>query len=561
MAAHLDRNGAALRLTAAWLWLLPIAFLTLFFVYPLVSIFAISLAPAGQLDLSGFVTIATSSYYWNTLGFTIGQAALSTLITLALALPGAYVFTRYQFPGKALLAALAGLPFVLPTVVVAAAFLALIGPRGIINTWLISVFALDAPPIQLERTVTLIIIAHIFYNYGVAFRMLQAFWASQSTRIEEASRALGVAGWRLWWRIRLAMLRPALIAAAAIVFIYNFTSFGVIVIIGGARFATLEVEIYRQIANLFDLPTAAALSLVQIVFMFVCLLVFTRLERTVRLTLRGSKANARPPRRAHEWALLLANVGFILTCLAAPLLALVLRAFTAPSGELTLAYFTGLTSNPRGSVLNAPPTVAIGNSLAIAAVAIIIALATGTLIAWLLYRQRARHWIEPLLMLPLATSAVVLGFGYNVALDTPPLDLRSSPLLVPMAHALVALPFVIRSITPVLRGIPPNLYEVARSLGTHGWGIFRRVQFPIVRRVLASSAIFAFTISMGEFGATLFVARPDAPTLPIAIFRLLGQPGEANYGRAIALSTLLLAICGLAFLMVEWVRDRGSGDW
>jgi thiamine transport system permease protein len=543
------------------LWLLPIAFLTLFFAYPLVSIFAVSLAPTGQLDLSGFVNIATSSYYWETLGFTIGQAALSTLITLALALPGAYVFTRYTFPGKALLSALAGLPFVLPTVVVAAAFLALIGPRGIVNSGLMAIFSLGTPPIQLERTLTLIIMAHIFYNYGVAFRMLLAFWASQSTRIEEASRSLGVAGWQLWWRIRLAMLRPALIAAAAIIFIYNFTSFGVIVILGGARFATLEVEIYRQIANLFDLPTAAALSLVQIIFMFVCLFVFTRLERTVRLTLRGANANARRPRRKREWTLVLANIGFIGTFLVWPLLALLVRAFTAPSGEFTLAYFASLNSNPRGSVLNAPPTLAIGNSLTIAFFAMCIALSIGTLIAWLLYRQRAQRWIEPLLMLPLATSAVVLGFGYNVALDTPPLDLRSSALLVPMAHALVALPFVIRSITPVLCGIPPSLYEVARSLGAHGWSIFRRVQFPIVRRALASSAIFAFTISMGEFGATLFVARPDAPTLPIAIFRLLGQPGEANYGRAIALSTLLLAICTLAFLIVEKIRERGSGDW
>src|SRR6185503_18213394 len=250
------------------LLLVPVVFLVIFFFYPLGSIFKVSLAPEGQLDLSGFGELITSSYYRDTLWFSLWQAALSTILTLAFALPGAYVFARFQFPGKSLLLSLATLPFVLPTVVVAAAFSALIGPRGVVNSTLMNLFTLATPPIQLDRSLTIILIAHVFYNYAVALRMISSYWANQNPRMEEAARVLGAHGWRLWRDVRLPILRPAIIASSTLVFIFTFTSFGVVLILGGPRFATIEVEIYRQAVNLFNLPVAAALSLVQIGLMF-----------------------------------------------------------------------------------------------------------------------------------------------------------------------------------------------------------------------------------------------------------------------------------------------------
>jgi thiamine transport system permease protein len=535
------------------LWLTPLTFLAVFFVYPLTTILSVSLAPEGLLDLSGFAAIATTPYYLNTLAFTAAQAALSTILVLGLAVPGAYVATRFVYPGRRLFGALAGLPFVLPTVVVAAAYLALVGPRGLLNLILMRVFDLGQPPIQIERTLTIILIAHIFYNYGVAYRMIAAFWVNRSERIEEAARALGITGWALWWRVRLPILRPVLLAAGALVFTYCFTSFGVIVILGGPRFATLEVEIYRQIANLFDLPTAAALSLVQIVFMLVTLLTYTRLERRAGIALQAGGMRAHPPKRLGDWALVALNQTLIAAFLLAPLAALVMRAFTTPDGKLTLANFAALGVNPRGSVLAVPPFEAFQNSLSIAVATTTLALILGFMAALALHaRQRPPRWIEPLLMLPLASSAVVLGFGFNLALDEPPLNLRSAWILLPIAHTLIALPFVLRSLAPALNSLPPHLEEAAKSMGLGTWGIFRRVQLPLIRPALAVGTVYAFTISLGEFGATLFVARPNSPTLPIAIYRLLGQPGEVNYGRALALSVLLLLVCGIAFWLMEW---------
>jgi thiamine transport system permease protein len=543
--------------------LLPLGFLAVFYVYPLASIFGVSLAPEGQLDLSGFARIITSNYYLETLSFTVGQALLSTGLTLVLALPSAYVFTRYQFPGKTLLMALATLPFVLPTVVVASAFLALIGPRGLLNQALMNLLALPEPPIQLERTLTLILVVHIFYNYAVALRIIVGFWANQNPRMEEAARVLGADGWRLWWRIRLPILRPALLAASLLVFIFTFTSFGVVLILGGPQFATLEVEIYRQVTAIFNLPMAAALSLVQIGFMLLLMIVYTRLQRRLASDLVSSVRVAAPIRTGWDRALVAGTLVFMVLMLFAPLLALVARSVIALDGTFSLQYFQQLNINARGSVLFVPPINAIGNSLVFALATTALSVALGLVTAYLLAGRLGRfgQWFDPVFMLPLATSAVTLGFGYLIALDEPPLNLRTSPLLIPLAHTLVALPFVVRSVLPSLRGMPPHLAEAARVLGADGWQVFRRVELPIISRGLLVGATFAFTVSMGEFGATAFLARPDTPTMPVVIFRLLGQPGALNYGQAIAMSVILMTVSAIAFISIERLRPGAAREF
>lgn len=542
------------------LLLIPLVFLALFFFYPLLAIFGISLAPEGKLDLSAFVTVVTSNYYRDTLWFTIGQAVLSTFLTLVLALPGAYVFARYEFPGKALLASLSTLAFVLPTVVVASAFSALIGPRGVVNDVLVTAFTLESPPIELERTLTIILIVHVFYNYAVALRIIGGFWATQSLRMEEAARVLGASGWRLWWHIRLPILRPAILAAAILVFIFTFTSFGVILILGGPRFASLEVEIYRQAISLFNLPVAAALSLVQIVLMFALMLIYTRLQRQPSTELQGRIA--RRPCNRREWAVVIGNVVIMAILLFAPLLALVLRSLMGQDG-LTTQFYQLLSSNPRGSVLFVPPIQAIGNSFIFALVTTLMAVFLGSTAAYLLARRESRwsRWLDPVFMLPLATSAVTLGFGYIIALDKPPLNLRTSPLLIPIAHTLVAMPFVVRSVLPALRAIAPGIQESARVLGASGWQIWRLIDLPLISRGLIVGATFAFTVSMGEFGASSFIARPDTPTMPLVIYRLLGQPGATNYGQAMAMSVLLMTVCAFSFVLIERLRSSGIGEF
>ncbi len=481
------------------------------------------------------------------------------MLTLALALPGAYVFARYRFPGKSLLLSLATLPFVLPTVVVAAAFMALIGQHGIVNTGLMSLFHLSTPPIQLERTLAIILIVHVFYNYAIALRIISSYWANQSPRLEEAARVLGANRWRVWWEVRLPMLRPAILAAAVLVFIFTFTSFGVVLILGGPRYATLEVEIYRQATALFNLKIAAALSIVQIGFMFVLMIVYTRLQRQASGDLQSAQAIAQPPRTRRERVFVIANLLLMIVLLLTPLAALVLRSFTGDSG-LTTRFYALLDTNQRNSVLFVPPIEAVGNSLRFALATTVLAVALGMIASYLLVRRGGR-WLDPVFMLPLATSAVTLGFGFIIALDEPPLNLRTSALLIPLAHTLVAMPFVVRSVLPALRAISPNVRGAAQVLGASPPQVWRFIDLPLISRGLIVGATFAFTVSMGEFGATVFVARPDTPTMPIVIYRLLGQPGAANYGQALAMSTILMAVCAVSFILIERARTLGIGEF
>jgi thiamine transport system permease protein len=563
----MDSSRPALRRQFRWrrygLMLVPLIFLALFFFYPLVSILRLSLAPEGQPDISSFIDLLTSSYYRGRLWFTTWQAAVSTLLTLGLALPGAYVFARYRFPGKSLLLSLSTLPFVLPTVVVAVAFSALIGPRGLVNTALKSAFALESPPIQLERTLAIILIVHVFYNYAIALRIISSFWANQNPHMEEAARVLGCHGWRMWRDIRLPILLPAILAAGALVFIFTFTSFGVVLILGGPRYATLEVEIYRQAVSLFDLPTAAALSLVQIAMMFVMMAVYSRLQRHLASDLKSAQQIVRRPHNRRAWAMVIGNLAVMIVLLFTPLLALVIRSFTAGDNGFTTQFYTQLGVNARGSVLFVPPVQAIGNSVLFAVQTTLLALALGLIAAYLLSGRRSRlsAWLDPLFMLPLATSAVTLGFGYIIALDKPPLNLARSWVLVPIAHTLVAMPFVVRSVLPALRGIKPSIQEAARVLGASPWQVWRRINLPLISRGIVVGATFAFTVSMGEFGASLFVTRPDTPTMPVVIFRLLGQPGAANYGQALAMSTLLMGVCAVSFVTIERFRATGIGEF
>ena len=168
--------------------LLPVIFLTLFYFYPLFAIMRLSFAPTGTLDLTALSELVSSSYYLKTLWFTLWQAVLSTILTVAVALPGAYVFATYRFRGKTLLQALTTIPFVLPTIVVANAFTALIGPRGLLNSAAMSLFDLHEPPIVIQRTTTLIILAHVFYNYTIVLRLVGGFWANLDPRLNEAAQ-------------------------------------------------------------------------------------------------------------------------------------------------------------------------------------------------------------------------------------------------------------------------------------------------------------------------------------------------------------------------------------
>jgi thiamine transport system permease protein len=557
------------------LWLLPIAFLLLFFFYPLSSILGLSFEYSQSGLGSAFAEAFGNPRILSVIAFTFWQALLSLLLTLAVGLPAAWIFARFEFPGKKYLRALSAVPFVLPTLVVAAAFSAILGPRGWINLWLMDWFALDNPPIVFMNTFGAILVAHVFYNTTIVLRMLGDFWSRIDQRIEQAAKTLGASSWQVFRQITLPLLMPAILAASLLVFLFDFTSFGVVLILGGPGFSTLEVEIYTQATAFFNLPLAAVLSIIQIGITLTLSIIYSRLSAKLSRPIRLSKSrgSSRPLRnlRSRAWIrayLLLLGLFFI-----TPLLGLSARSLTTletdrqqnnvSTTQFTLSHYQSLFER-RDDLFFAQPSRALQVSFIYGAATVLLTMLIGLPSAWGL-AKRGRSWIarivDPLLMLPIGTSAVTLGLGFIVALDQPPLDLRASPLLVPLAHSLVALPFAVRSLTPALKSIRPEIRQAATVLGANPSQILRNVDLPLVGKAVLVATSFTFSISLGEFGATALIARPEFPTIPTMIFRLLGQPGAAHYGQAMALSTILMLASAGAVLSIEGLRFAEVGEF
>ena len=562
--------------TVGLLWLAPLVFLLLFYFYPLGSILKVSLERAQQGLLSPFLEAFRSPIPARVLGFTIWQAILSTVLTLLLGLPGAYLFAHYKFRGKSLLQALTGIPFLMPTLVVAAAFNALVGPSGWLNIGLMRLFHLGSPPIQFTNTLIAILVAHVFYNTTIVLRMVGDFWSHLDPHFTQAAHMLGASRFQAIRWVVLPMLAPAIAAAALLVFIFDFTSFGVILILGGPHFSTLEVEIYYQTISLFNLPMAAVLSILQLLCTLGLTILYTRFSRrlSVPLSLKSRHVTQRQlstPRTRLTAGLL---ITVLIALLVLPLAALAIRSVSrlepalgqqaSTNSGLTLDYYRQLNINRRQSIFYAPPSTAIGISLGYAFATTVLALALGFPAALALsrdYDTSLSRGLDAILMLPLGTSAVTLGLGFIVALDHPPLYLRASWILVPLAHTLVAFPFVVRNLTPALRSIRPRLRQAAAMLGASPGKVFGYIDLPMIGRAALVAATFAFTISLGEFGATSLIARPEYPTVPVAIYRLISRPGEVNYGQALALSTILMLVAGTGMLLIDRLRFGETSEF
>ncbi|GAB3263960.1 iron ABC transporter permease [Alteromonas gracilis] len=525
---------------------LPVVVLALFFVHPVLGMVRLGFAdgPGPVLE------VLTRPRTLRVLGFTVASAGAATLVTLILGLPAAYALHRLRWPGRDLVRAAVLVPFVLPTVVVGVAFRQLLAPGG----WL--------GGLGLDGTPTAIVAALAFFNVSVVVRTVGASWESLDPRREEAAAALGAPPWRVFLTVTLPALRPALLGAASVVFLFCSTAFGLVLVLGGLRYANVETEIWLLTTQELDLAGAAALSVLQVVVITVLLLLTRRLGGDPGARARTS-APVRPVVRRD--APVLAWTGLVVLLLALPVLSLVARSLQR-EGRWTLANYVDLARG--GDLVEVPALTALSNSLQFAAVATALSLLLGVLVSWLVAQRartrlgrRATGILDGVFMLPLGVSAVTLGFGFLVTLDEPPLDLRDSVWLVPIAQAMVALPLVVRSLAPVLRSIDPRQREAAASLGAGPWRVLATVDAPMARRALLAGGGFAFAVSLGEFGATSFLARADVPTLPVVVYRLIGQPGAANTGTAMAASVVLAVACAGIMLLVERLRVSSVGGF
>jgi thiamine transport system permease protein len=550
----------ALRRHHLLLLLLVLLFLGLFFYYPLITVLHGGVRDTEQrFSLRPLIGLLADAYYRRIILFTFTQALLSTLLAVLLGLPGAYLLARFRFRGKRLVRALTTIPFVLPSILVVLGFVLFFGNNGILNRALMSWLHLQEPPLRILYSLKAILLAHAFYNFPICIRIVSGLWSRINPHLEEAARSLGARGWRLFRRVTLPQIMPGVLASAALIFIFCFMSFAVVLVLGGGpRYATLEVEVYRLAKVGLDLGEATRLAAIGSLLTLIFLYVYIKLQQRAAFAETPSAGWALKPLSAAfgkpaAFAFLLYLV-LMAAVVLAPMLSVVYFSFLRRFGwagqtHVSLHWYRVLLSGTLGGISYLR---AIRNSLVYGVLTVLCALPLGTAIAYMTGRKRffGRHGLESLAMLPMGVSTIILGLGYLKL--APVFRLVGGRAGIVAAHTVIAYPFVIRAVSAMVRKISPSLPEAARSLGADPRRLFFRVELPLLKPGILAGAAFAFAISLGEINATLMLYEPRLISIPVAIYRLISS---YNFFAACAMGSLLMLTSLLAFIVIDRIGE------
>ena len=543
------------------IFLFPLLFLSIFFFYPLISILTEGLSDKeGKFTLGHIQSILSDRYILRVIAFTVEQALLSTLASILLGLPGAYLLARYDFRGKSIVKAITTVPFVLPSIIVVLGFVIFFGNNGVLNRAFMGAFNLENPPLKILYSMKAIILAHTFYNFPICIRLVSAVWSRINPNLEKAALSLGARGGRLFTNILLPQIMPGILAASALIFIFCFTSFAVILVLGGGpKYTTIEVTIYRLAKVSLDLKAGAALAIIESVLSILFMYIYIKFQQKVsfaeKVKLQYERKKLASILRSPYGILAVLYIIITFLLIIAPMLAVIGRSFMGRSDwtgqtSITLEWYKRIFTDIQTGSIAIPYLSVIKNSLFFGFTTVLFSLPLGVVIAYITTRKnfRGRGVLETVTMLPLGISSIILGLGYIKAYQTFPLDITGKWYAIAFAHTIIAYPFVIRSVTAVFRKINPRLIQAALSLGATPMKAFWRVELPLIKSGIIAGATFAFAISIGEINATLMLYNPNLTTLPVAIYRLISS---YNYFGACALGTILMVICFLVFLLID----------
>lgn len=508
---------------------------------PALALLGLLLAPLIRLLLEAFgsgsdVTGAPASIWlpwqddylrWRVL-WSLAQAGATCGLALLLGVPLAWVLARLEFGGRVWVLRALMLPFVVPTLVAALGVLALWGPQGLFSGWL---------SIDLQGTPWLLLYGNLFFNLCLVVRAgVEALQRVSATQLA-AARSLGATPWRAFWRVEWPAMAPWLAASLCLVFLYCFAGFGLALLLGGPRYATVEVEIYSLVAHELQLGQASVLALWMLLLNGTVALAYAWLERRL-----GTPQSCQPvprvrPQGSAGWlALALAMAVLALLCLA-PVLAIVWRG-------LSLGWLAWQ------QLFDDEVVAALANTLRFSGLALLMSAVLGVLHA--LTAQTAVLW-RAAAMLPFVISPVTAALGLLLLYP----QATASLWLLLGAYAVLAYPFVAQSMAAALDAMPVHLLQAARTLGASPWRCFWRVTLPVLAPALRRGLAFAGATAVGEFAVTLFLSRPEWATLTTLIYQRLGRPGQDNLDAAMALACVLML---LALLLFAAIDGLGSAD-
>jgi thiamine transport system permease protein len=529
---------------------LPLAFLLLVLVAPALRL----LQEAGLGSTEGLAALWApwqDAYLRWRMAWSFLQASITCVAALLLGVPIAWVLARYEFAGRSMVLRALMLPFVVPTLVAAMGVLALLGPQGLLAR-------LGGP--DLQGTPWLLLYGNLFFNLCVVVRAGTDALAQVSASRMAAARSLGATPWRAFWRVEWPAIAPWLMSALCLVFLYCFAGFGLALVLGGQTYATAEVEIYTLVAHELQLGQAGVLSLWMMALTLLAALGYAAIERSLATPSRADRLPRRKPQGVPQWLAVACALLTLTAVCAAPLLAIAWRALGSAMPALDAS--SGIGPNPFSAdgsgaawrvVLEDDTLLALWNTLRFSVSAVLLATVLGLAHA---LAARTSLLLRTLVFLPFVVSPVMVAFGLLLLY---PAWTDSMGLLI-AAYALLAYPFVAKSLASALDCMPAHYLDAARSLGATRWRAFWRVTVPLLRPALRRGMAFAAATAVGEFAVTLFLSRPEWATLTTLIYQRLGRPGAANLDAAMLLSCVLMLLAFAAFALVEWPAAQEETD-
>ncbi|RQG89588.1 iron ABC transporter permease [Natrarchaeobius chitinivorans] len=512
-----------------------------------------------------WLAVETPGVRMGLFGFTAYQAALSTVASVALGLPAAYVLANYEFAGRRTLRSLTILPFVLPGIMVAVGFYAMFGHAGTLNS-VLGVIGLGPFAFIEANPLAIVILAHAFYNAPLVARITVAAWESVDRRAVETARSLGASERRAFRDVVVPQLAPAVLTGALLTFIFTFMTFPIVLALGGLQLATVEVWIYDRVQRL-DYAEAATLAILETILSLGLTYAYLRYESAQAGFARtGSTSETEPLFPDVRTALSPERLAIVAYGLVAvivfvgPMASLVLGSVTDGTGFTLRNYAFLLERQLEGTTFQTRPLPAIRNSLLFGLATLFVAVPMGVVISVLTVRAgRSGTVVDTLAMLPLAVSGIVFGIGllqglvFGVPLPGGWRLQVTGAIAIVIAHAVAAYPFVTRNVSPLLSSLDPAMVESARALGASRYRALLDVELPLIASGIVAGAAFAFAISIGEFSSTVILASgSESYTMPVAVERYLGR----RSGPAIAMGTLLLAVTAASFVVIDRVGGR-----
>ena len=523
--------------------LIPFLFILLAFYIPLFNLFATGVS---FQDLKEFLS---KEYYIRIFIFTLKQAFLSSLFSVIPAIAGGYILSHYSFRFKKIIKAVTAVPFVLPPILVVLGFVLLFGNNGLINRMLMRLLSLDEPPLKILYSFRAIILAHVFFNFPLAVRLISSSWEKISVSVVEAARSLGAGRLRVFREAVLPQLLPSILASFSLIFILCFMSFSIILVLGGGpKNSTVEVEIYRLARINFNIPGACSLAVIQSAVSFIFLFIYTVFQKKNSNIIPANSMDCLSEKKATKISAVFITVFLILLfiIIILPMGVIIAESFKYKVSRGSETVFSLYWYKKSFSEIGFRP---VRNSLFIASVNTLISVVLALIAASYSSRNRSaiQLIIEVFFTMSLGVSSIILSLSYIKFMN----DFSLKPvgwLPLVAAHTLAFLPFVFKSISIFYDKMDRTIIESAMSLGGSGKRIFFSIEIPMVKNGLFTGAVLAFALSMGEINATLMIAPENFLTIPIAIYRLIGS---YNFFQACAMGTILIGTSAVSFLVLD----------